>query len=259
MAGRVEKYLCDKIEQEGVIQLTLIDPEEVDVKSAVKIATYVESSGSAAILLGGSTAVSTFHLDSIVREIKANVKIPVILFPNNIAGISRYADAIFFMSLLNSSNPYYITGAQALGAPIVKKYGLEPISLGYIIVGEGGSAGFIGQAHPIPFEKPELAAIYALAAQYLGMHFAYLEAGSGAKKPVPPKMIRTVKESLGVPLIVGGGVKSSREAVAAANAGADIIVTGTIVEEASLRKVRELIQSLRKLKPKSQRWKAPRG
>ena len=91
------------------------------------------------------------------------MKIPTILFPNNITGISRYADAIWFMSLLNSVDPYFLVGAQILGAPLVKKYGLEPISMGYVIVGEGGTAGIVGKAIPVPYNKPELAAAHALA------------------------------------------------------------------------------------------------
>ena len=75
---------------------------------------------------------------------------PIILFPGNISGVSKYADAIFFMSLLNSSNPYWITGAQALGAPIIKKMGIETISMGYLVVEPGGTVGWVGDAKIIP-------------------------------------------------------------------------------------------------------------
>jgi phosphoglycerol geranylgeranyltransferase len=173
----------------------------------------------------------------------------MILFPNNVTGISRHADAIWFMSLLNSVDPYFLMGAQVLGAPIVKKYRLEPIPLGYIIVGEGGTAGVVGKAIPVPYNKPELAAAHALAGQYLGMHFVYLEAGSGAKKPVPSEMIRAVKHYIDVPLIIGGGIKSRRQALVAASAGADIIVTGNIVENTAVRsKVSEIIKGIRSFK-----------
>jgi phosphoglycerol geranylgeranyltransferase len=132
-------------------------------------------------MIGGSTFVSTAHLDSVVRIVKRTVDLPVILFPNNVTGISRYADAIWFMSLLNSVDPYFLMGAQILGAPLVKKYAIEPISMGYLILGEGGTAGVVGRAIAIPYDKPELAVAHALAGQYLGMHFIYLEAGSGAR------------------------------------------------------------------------------
>ena len=174
MLGPVEKYLLEKIKAEGSIHITLIDPEKVTVQQAASIAENSRNSGTAAIMIGGSTFASQAHLDDVVKSIKASVKLPTILFPNNITGISSYADAIWFMSLLNSVDPYFLIGAQILGAPLVKKYHLEPISMGYVIVGEGGTAGIVGKAISVPYNKPELAAAHALAGQYLGMRFIYL-------------------------------------------------------------------------------------
>lgn len=246
MVGSVEKYLLGKIESDGAIHITLIDPEKVTPPQASRIARKALLGGTSAIMVGGSTFASSSHLDSVIRIVKRTVKIPVILFPNNVTGISRHADAIWFMSLLNSVDPYFLMGVQVLGAPVVKKFRLEPIPLGYTIVGEGGTAGVVGKAIPVPYDKPELAAAHALAGQYLGMHFIYLEAGSGAKKPVPSEMIRAVKHYIDVPLIVGGGIKSRRQALVAASAGADIIVTGNIVENTAVRsKVSEIIEGIR--------------
>jgi len=200
-------------------------------------------------MVGGSTFVSQAHLDDVVKAIKRTVELPTILFPNNITGISRHADAIWFMSLLNSVDPYFLIGAQILGAPLVKKYGLEPISMGYVIVGEGGTAGIVGKAIPVPYDKPELAAAHALAGQYLGMHFLYLEGGSGAKDPVPPEMIRAVKHYVDIPLIVGGGIRTREQALAAASAGANIIVTGNVIETGDAKgKVSEIIEGIRGIK-----------
>lgn len=246
MAKNVEKYLLEKIESEGSIHITLIDPEKVTPPQASRIAKKAKASGTSAIMIGGSTFVSTLHLDNVVKAVKRMVKFPVILFPNNVTGISRYADAIWFMSLLNSVDPYFLIGAQILGAPLIKKYGLEPLPLGYIIIGDGGTAGIVGKAVPIPYDKPELAAAHALAGQYLGMRFIYLEAGSGAKKPVPSQMIKAVKRYIDVPLIVGGGIKTRRQALAAASAGADIIVTGNVVENSGAkRKVADIIKGIK--------------
>jgi phosphoglycerol geranylgeranyltransferase len=247
MIGNVEKYLLDKIESEGSIHITLIDPEEVTPPQASRIVNKAKLSETSAIMIGGSTFVSSAHLDDVVKAVKRTVKIPVILFPNNVTGISRYADAIWFMSLLNSVDPYFLMGAQILGAPLVKKYAIEPIPLGYLIVGEGGTAGVVGKAIPIPYNKPELAASHALAGQYLGMRFIYLEAGSGAKNPVPPDMIRAVRHYVDVPMIVGGGIRSREQALAAASAGAGIIVTGNIMEESGMRRrVSEIIEGIKR-------------
>jgi phosphoglycerol geranylgeranyltransferase len=249
MVGPVEKYLLEKIESEDAIHLTLIDPEKVTASQAARTVNKAKLSGTAGIMVGGSTLSSSSHLDNVLKAIKRTVDLPIILFPNNVTGISRYADAIWFMSLLNSVDPYFLMGAQILGAPIVKKYRLEPIPMGYIIVGEGGTAGIVGKAIPVPYDKPEVAAAHALAGQYLGMRFIYLEAGSGAKKPVPPEMIRVVKKYIDVPLIVGGGIRSREQALAAASAGADVIVTGNIVERADLRhRVSEIIEGIKRFR-----------
>ena len=249
MIGPIEKYLLKRIQADKTIHMTLIDPEEVTPPQASRIASRARASETSAIMIGGSTFVSGTHLDNVVKIIKRTVEIPVILFPNNVSGISRYADAIWFMSLLNSVDPYFLIGAQVLGAPLVKKDRLEPLPLGYIIVGEGGTAGVVGKAVPIPYDKPELAVAHALAGQYLGMRFIYLEGGSGAKKPVPSEMIRSVKRSIDIPLVVGGGIRSREQALAAASAGADVIVTGNVVENTGVRqKVSEIIEGIRHLR-----------
>jgi len=238
MAGKVEEYLLERIREDGSVHVTLIDPEKVNPESVSFLAGEVEACQTSAIMIGGTTVVSSAHLDEIVKAVKKVVSLPVVLFPNNVTGISKYADAIWFMSLLNSSDPYFIVGAQVLGAPLIKTYGLEPIPLGYIIAGEGGSAGVIGRAFPIPYEKPELACAYALAAQYLGMRFVYLEAGSGAHSPISCEMIKMVKKVIDIPLIVGGGIRSSEQVREIVCARADIIVTSTILEESKKGEVR---------------------
>jgi phosphoglycerol geranylgeranyltransferase len=246
LLGHVENYLLNKIRDEGTIHLTLIDPEKVTTQQAANIVENAVSNGTSAVMVGGSTFTSQTHLDDVIEAIKATAKIPTILFPNNITGISRHADAIWFMSLLNSTDPYFLMGAQVLGAPLVKKYGLEPISMGYIIVGEGGTAGIVGKAIAVPYNKPDLAAAHALAGQYLGMHFVYLEGGSGAKEPVPPEMIQAVKRYVEIPVIVGGGIRTKEQAFAAASAGADVIVTGNVIEDTDAGwKLSEIIQGIR--------------
>ncbi len=247
MAGPVEKHLLSRIQEEGAIHLTLIDPEKVTPTSALHLAEKAEEYKTTAIMVGGSTSVSTAHLDDIIKTMKHNITIPIILFPNNVSGISKYADAIWFMSLLNSTDPYFLVGAQILGAPIVKRSGLEALPLGYIIVGDGGTARVVGRAAPIPYKKPELASVHALTAQYFGMRFVYLEAGSGASQPVPPVMISAVKETVNIPLIVGGGIRNAEQAKTAVVSGADIIVTGNITEEkGASNEFKRLVTTVRK-------------
>ena len=247
---RVEEYLLSRIEREGAIQITLIDPDKMLPEDAANVAVEAERGGTSAIMVGGSTLVSNQDLDEVVKTIKREVKVPLILFPNNISGISRFADAIWFMSLLNSSNTYYLIEAQALTATLIKRYKLEAIPMGYIIVGEGCTAGYVGHARLISYEHPEIAVGYALAAIHLGMRFIYLEAGSGAKEPIPPDMISKVKKAIERPLIVGGGIGDSKVAERAVLAGADILVTGTLVERVNCVKERiyDIVKSIRNVR-----------
>jgi phosphoglycerol geranylgeranyltransferase len=227
--GKVEQQLKSEIEKHGTICLPLIDSE--NSSGASSIARKVEEAGASGILVGGSSAIDQFELANVVAEIKKNVTIPVILFPGNVTGVSPKADAILFSSLLNSEDPYFITGAQALGALAVKKHNIEPLPTAYIIVGEGTAAWFVGRARAIPFSKPNLAVMYSLAAQYMGMRFVYLEAGSGASQNVQPEMVAAVRKYYEGTLIVGGGIRTPETAGQIAKAGADAIVVGTMIEK----------------------------
>lgn len=235
MRRKVLRSLIEKKEKNEKIHLTLIDPEKSNPKEAYEMAKIAKDAGTDAILVGGSTGLYESLTDDIVKSVK-KLGLPVILFPGSLGGLSRHADAVLFIYLMNSENPYYITGAQVQAAPIILKLGLEYIPTAYIIVGYGGSAGYIGRARPIPYEKPEIVGAYALAGCMMGAEIIYLEAGSGAPKPVPPSAVNFSKSLLlkadykGL-LIVGGGIKSPKVAVELSRAGADALVTGTVVEE----------------------------
>lgn len=233
--------------------MTLIDPEKMNrIEELVRIA---EASGTSTFMVGGSTSHRTSDYEEAIAKIKSNSRLPVIIFPSNVASIARGADAIWFMSLLNSSNPYYIIEAQVLGIKAIKALGLEAIPMAYLILGTGGAAGYIGNARPLPYEIPELTVGYAMASEALGFRFVYLEAGSGAKAHVPEKLISMVKRSINIPLIVGGGIRDGATAENVVSAGADIIVTGDVFEETDAleKKFSEIIEGGRRgaLKRKS--------
>ena len=241
----VENYLQDML-KEKKLHLTLIDPEEQTPEKAVEIARNAIGGGTDGIMLGGSTTDSV-ELDLTAKALQEAVEVPIILFPGNTSGVSKYADAIFFMSLLNSNNPYWIVGAQALGAPMIKKMGIETISMGYLVVEPGGTVGWVGDAKLVPRTKPDIAVAYALAAEFWGMKLFYLEAGSGADQSVPEEMIAKVKKySTNMILVVGGGIRDGETARKIAEAGADIIVTGTVVENSSKveDKIKELVDGI---------------
>jgi phosphoglycerol geranylgeranyltransferase len=243
--NEIEKYLHSQLKKKKALILVLIDSEASNIKASAKLASEVEEIGASAILVGGSSATDQMEMAEAVKSIKKSIKIPIILFPGNVTGVVPQADAILFSSLMNSENPYFITQAQALGAPSVLKFGLEPLPTAYLVIGEGTSAWFVGSARGIPFDKPKIAAAYALAAQFLGMRFVYLEAGSGAKQSVTPEMVKTVRKVFGGFLIIGGGIKDAKTAKQIVTAGADALVIGTLLEKGGkLKKLLEIAKAI---------------
>jgi len=238
-------YIYKKL-TENPIHFTLIDPEKQPPEDAGEIAKIAENAGTDLIMVGGSTITSQQMVDETVLKIKENTILPVVLFPTAAKYLSRYADAIFFMSLLNSKNVRHVIREQALGSLIVKEYKLEPIPMGYIVVEPGMKVAEKGEAEVIKEDDIKTAIGFALAAQYFGMRLIYLEAGSGASSPVSNKMISKVKETVDIPLIIGGGIRDANTAKEKIKAGADIIVTGTIVEEKNReKKLREIIRAIK--------------
>ncbi len=250
MAGnKVESFLKSELKRKNALLFVLIDSEVSNLETSKKLAKEVEKIGASAILVGGSSATDQIEMSKVVKGIKQGIKIPIILFPGNITGVVPDADAILFSSLMNSENPYFITQAQALGAPSVLKFGLEPLPTAYLVIGDGTSAWFVGSARGIPFEKPKIAAAYALAAQFLGMRFVYLEAGSGAKSTVTPEMIKTVRGAFNGFLIVGGGIKDVKTAKELVKAGADALVIGTFLEKGgNIKKLTEIAKAIQRTK-----------
>jgi phosphoglycerol geranylgeranyltransferase len=249
MTGKVELFLKSELKKKNALLFVLIDSEVSKLESSRKLAQEVEKIGASAILVGGSSATDQIEMAQVVKGIKKDIKIPIILFPGNVTGVVPDADAILFSSLMNSENPYFITQAQALGAPNVLKFGLEPLPTAYLVIGDGTSAWFVGSARGIPFEKPKIAAAYALAAQFLGMRFVYLEAGSGAKSSVTPEMVKTVRKAFNGFLIVGGGIRDIKTATNLVKAGANALVIGTFLEKGgSVKKLAEITKAIQRSK-----------
>ena len=233
--------------QKGPLHMTLLDPDKQAPAEAAALSFEAAAAGTDAIMIGGSTGVTQNKVDATVLAIKEAAKVPVILFPASAANLSPHADALYFMSLLNSRDPRLIIGEQRLAAPVVRAWGLETIPMAYLVVEPGMRAGEVGDAELISRKNPTVAVQYALAAQLLGMKLVYLEAGSGAPEPVPDRLIRAVREAIEIPVVVGGGIRTPEAAKAAIHAGADIVVTGTIVEVAregdALRRIIETVKA----------------
>ncbi len=226
------EYIISKLNKEGALHFSLIDPDPLrqSPARAARMSKFAVDAGTDAIMVGGSTAHDQGYVDKTIGKIKENIDVPIIIFPGGITNVSNKADAIFFMSLLNSADPYFIIGQQALASYMIKTSNIEPISMGYLIIEPGATAGWIGNAKLLPRRKPELTAAYSLAAEMFGFKLIYLEAGSGAQK-IPPEIINLCSKVLSVPIVAGGGVQSEEDAKEFIEAGADIIVMGTFLEQ----------------------------
>jgi phosphoglycerol geranylgeranyltransferase len=247
----VMKYIY-KRRKSGPLHFTLIDPDKQKPLDAAKLACKARDFGTDAIMVGGSQAAQAMFLNETIRAIKEKCDLPIILFPSSHSGVSPYADAIFFMSLLNSRSTAYLVDEQVKGAVLVKSYGMETLPMGYLIVESGNttSAGWAGDVRPLPREKPDFAVAYGLAAKYFGMRFVYLEAGSGAQMPVPNDMVAATREAVagnGMLVIVGGGIRDEKTARDKVKSGADVIVTGTVAENDS-EMLRKIIRAVKKTK-----------
>ncbi len=221
----------DKISAPGKKMALLIDPDKMHTATVIATLHVANESGICAIFVGGS--LTHVDCDKAVSLIKQHTNIPVFLFPGGVMQLTNKADALLFLSLVSGRNAEYLIGNHVQSARYIKDSGLEAISTGYILI-DGGiptSVEYISNTRPIPANKPDLVVATSVASELLGHKLIYLEAGSGARNPVSPEIIREVAKNVNVPLIVGGGINTPEKVSAAFEAGADLIVVGTAVEK----------------------------
>lgn len=211
----------------------LVDPDKAEDPARLQHLVNLASENCVDYFFVGGSLVTSTNLSEVVRLIKENVTIPVVLFPGNAIQVEASADAILFLSLISGRNPELLIGQHVVAAPILKNTRLEVIPTGYMLINSGKmtSVAYISNTMPIPDDKYSLAASTAMAGQMLGLQTIYIDAGSGAEKEISPRMIAAVRKSIAVPLVVGGGINSSRKAIAALEAGADMIVIGNALEK----------------------------
>lgn len=213
----------------------LLDPDKIVWENLNHLLFKINESPATHIFVGGSIVHSSI-LEDLVQELKLKTNLPVILFPGDPSQISPQADAILFLSLLSGRNPDYLIEYQVQAAPILKKTNLEVISTGYILIESGNETAVarVSKTEPLKRENFDLALATAQAGEMLGNKLIYLEAGSGAKNPVPLEMIQLIAQNIEIPVIVGGGIVDLHSIKKAHNAGADLVVIGTAFENDSL-------------------------
>src|ERR1700755_3279929 len=201
----------------------LIDPDNVNAAKIDELTNLAVTAKVDYLFVGGSLVISN-HLDEVVQHIRSQCSIPVILFPGTPSQVSRYADGLLYLSLISGRNPELLIGAHVISAPAVRKSGLEIISTGYMVIDGGAptTVSYISNASPIPADKNEIALCTAMAGEMLGMKLIYIEAGSGAKRPIAESMIEQVAKVIEAPLMVGGGISDPEKAYLNCKAGADL-------------------------------------
>lgn len=227
---KVIDLIRSKVKKEK-IHMTLIDPAAQPVEKSAFIAKEADRAGTDFIMIGGSTEVDFKKMCDTINKIKRVTEKKVIIFPGSSSMISPEADAIYFMTLMNSNKPEYIMRHQVKAAPYLKQMRVETIPMGYLVFSPGMTVGKVGGAELIDRKDSETAISYALAAQMFGMKLVYLESGSGSPTYVDRDVVSRVKSEIDIPLLVGGGIRSKEAASDVSKAGADIIVTGTITEK----------------------------
>jgi len=238
MLNKIYQSLTDRKSQSKKSFAVLIDPDKVNDNSVEELIQLSLDAQVDYFLVGGSLVISSY-LDECVQLIKKCCDIPVILFPGSPSQVSKYADALLYLSLISGRNPELLIGQHVVSAPFVKKSGLEIMSTGYMVIDGGAptTVSYISNASPLPADKNEIAMCTAMAGEMLGMKLIYMDAGSGAKKAISESMIQKVASCIDVPLIVGGGITTAEKAYLNCKAGADVIVVGNAIEkDASLIK-----------------------
>ena len=228
----VYQSLLDKKKNGQKSFAILIDPDKITIASLTSLIDLALAAKADYFLVGGSLVVSD-NLDACILAIKENCSIPIILFPGSPSQISKHADALLYLSLISGRNADLLIGQHVISAPFIKKSGLEIISTGYMVIDGGAptTVSYISNATPIPADKADIALCTAMAGEMLGKKIIYMDAGSGARKPIAEEMIALVAANIEIPLVVGGGIRDAEKAYLNCKAGADVIVIGNAIEK----------------------------
>jgi putative glycerol-1-phosphate prenyltransferase len=190
----------------------LIDPDKMRLGKLDQLIDLSVRCRVDYFFIGGSLLVNS-QLDQCLQMIRQRCNIPMILFPGNSYQLSHKADAILFLSLVSGRNPDLLIGQHVIAAPYLKLSSLEVLPTGYMLIdgGVGTTVLYMSNTSPIPANKSDIAVCTALAAEMLGLKLIFMDAGSGALRPVPAEMVSAVRGAVSVPIIVGGGIRSAEK------------------------------------------------
>jgi len=246
--GPTEKYYHEKLKENGALFFALIDPDKLSMEKGAQAAKHSAEAGADVILVGGSIGAQGRILDDTVKLIKESADLPVVLYPGSPAGLTEYADAVYFMQMLNSRDVYWLAGAQIQSATVVQRMKLEPIPTTYLVLAPGKAVGWMGNANLIPQERGDLAYACALAAKYMGSRVVITDSGSGAPTIPEAPFFAAVKKACGPEVLYfyGGGVKTPDMAAHVIRSGADGVQIGNAFEESDPAKMKKMVDAVKK-------------
>lgn len=210
----------------------LLDPDKVGQYDFAETVSRAVAHEADFFFVGGSL-ITDYVQHEMITLIRQQTTTPIVLFPGNSLHIDPSADSLLLLSLISGRNPDLLIGQHVIAAPLLKRSGLDIVSTAYMLV-DGGSqttVSYISNTMPLPHDKPGVAACTAMAGELLGLRLTYLDAGSGARRPVPAELIAAVRQAVDTPIVVGGGINTGEKAYQALKAGADLIVVGNGIEQ----------------------------
>lgn len=229
---KVYEKIINNIRNKKKSIAALIDPDSENLSHIKRKIKKINESSIDFLFVGGSTLFNE-NFENFLKNVKKLSSKPVVIFPGSSLHVSKHCDAILFLSLISGRNPQFLIGEHVSSAIKIKKLGIECIPTGYILIESGNftSVEFMSNTRPIPRDKHDIVISHALAGELLGFKLIYLDGGSGALYSIPEELIRKVKKEINIPLIIGGGIKTVEEIKDKHNAGADIVVIGSIIEK----------------------------
>ncbi len=227
----IYNLIQNRIKKHQKSLLLLIDPDKFNAQRIQQIGNMIKGRSVPFIVVGGSMISSP--ISPVVKAIKEVLQLPIILYPGSPTHLTEGADGLFLLSMISGRNPDLLIGHHVTAAPLLKQMNIEIISTGYMLI-DGGcttSVEYISQTRPIPANKSDIAVATAMAGEMLGLKMIYMDAGSGAKNPIPTEMIANVRENISLPMLIGGGIKTAQQLKAAYSAGADMVIIGNALEK----------------------------
>lgn len=227
----VYNLITSSVSKREKLLALLLDPDKCPDSKLDYLIKIIDKRPPHFILVGGS--LISRPIEPLVRRLKQCLDIPIVLYPGHPAHIRPEFDALLLLSMISGRNPELLIGNHVVAAPLIKQYGIEAIATGYMLI-DGGvqtSVEYISNTRPIPADKTDIIISTAMAGEMLGFKLIYMDAGSGAVRPIPQKTIEEVKANCSIPLMVGGGINTPEKLKIAFNHGADIVVIGNAVEK----------------------------